>query len=247
MNTIDFSQTGGYPYTQDTLDFLQQSYSSAFQGISKFISNGNSLTILTGCNITGSTASNGWVIVDGELMPFIGGTIQSTYIVRDITQNITYQNGNSLPSIHTRYAEFGVGAGAQPWTPVRANPATLYAPEAWRLLGTTGNPSINAPYINNSGSPVRFRKEPNGQVHIQGIVDRNLYSGTDVMFTLPVGYRPTRTHIFIVMATAHYTTNADRSNGTLEIGVGTNGNVWQNHSALTFPNAAHLNLSFFID
>lgn len=102
MNTIDFGQPGGYPFEQDTLNFLQNAYQETFLGIGKFFGD----VILTGVNITSGTASDGVIVYAGEIIQFIGGTVNTHFRIVNTTTNVTYQDGSVKPSINTRHAEF---------------------------------------------------------------------------------------------------------------------------------------------
>ena len=97
---IDFTKTGGFPLTQDTLDYMQKqvledvvraSYSHLLiEDAGKFILGG---AVQDGLNI-----SSGWLVVDGELLQLLAGsgsyiTInenQQTVVFEDNTSNIVY-------------------------------------------------------------------------------------------------------------------------------------------------------------
>jgi hypothetical protein len=102
MNTIDFGQPGGYPFEQDTLGFLQNAYQETLLAIGKFFGD----VILTGVNITAGTATDGTIIYQGEIIAFVGGTVNTHFRIVNTTTNVTYQDGSVKPSINTRHAEF---------------------------------------------------------------------------------------------------------------------------------------------
>lgn len=84
MNRINFSNLGGLPVTQAIFDFMQVSASAP---IGAFASLCGPLTILTGCTVTGSVNGNGWVSINGEILPFEGGSITGTVgIIETVTQ-----------------------------------------------------------------------------------------------------------------------------------------------------------------
>lgn len=247
MNSIDFTQTGGFPLTQDTFNFLQTAHQTPIEGLGKFLSGGAALCIVNGCLASGSVTSSGLISYNGELLPFNGGTTQTTFLVRDVPQSLVYQDGTSHAVIHNRFAEFGVGAGAVAWNPVRLDAAVLLPPEAWHTVTNTTTPALSPLFSNDPNAPLRYRKLPNGQVFVQATLNRSA-AGSDTIFTLPAGYRPVRTQIFLCAAIANYSNNTERSNGTLEVGIShVNGRVWLNLSALNFPITLHLNLQFFVD
>src|SRR5262245_2772491 len=69
---------------------------------------------------------------------------------------------------------------------------TLSAPEAWHDIGTPGNPFFQHGWENYSPSfsPVGFRKDRLGYVHLRGALDDGVIS--QIAFTLPPGYRPAK-------------------------------------------------------
>lgn len=77
-----------------------------------------------------------------------------------------------------------------------ADAITTGAPEAWHEVGASGEPPFGQGWSNympslNQYQTAAFRKDQFGRVHIKGVVIRT--SGTsEVVFTLPPGYRPSR-------------------------------------------------------
>ena len=61
---IKFLQTDGVPLTNDLMDTLQE----AFQIFSVIGDMAGNLTILSGCEITGSTVAPGVVAIDGDVL-----------------------------------------------------------------------------------------------------------------------------------------------------------------------------------
>ncbi len=58
MNRIDYTNLGGFPLTEDALDFMQQSYSQVLSGLAAAVGN---KVIVSGCEITGTNISAGWI------------------------------------------------------------------------------------------------------------------------------------------------------------------------------------------
>lgn len=71
MNKINFNQTGGFPLETNTLDFLQ----NAYQLFGAFSALAGDLVILQGCTVTGSSVSDGVVIIGSEVLPFKKGVV----------------------------------------------------------------------------------------------------------------------------------------------------------------------------
>jgi len=72
MNRIDFSNLGGFRATQETFDFMQQSYIQVLSAIAKLCGD---KTIITGCVEAAGVVSDGWISWGGELIFFEGGPL----------------------------------------------------------------------------------------------------------------------------------------------------------------------------
>jgi hypothetical protein len=83
----------------------------------------------------------------------------------------------------------------------RASRNSLTTPrlEAWRSVGAAGQPAFNGPWGNAGGAylPVQFYKGPDDVVRIRGAITKGNVAAA-VLFTLPAGYRPTQSAVFIV-------------------------------------------------
>lgn len=103
MNTIDYTQTGGFPLDQNVLGFMQ-AQSQLAQQPANF---GGQLCIISGCVVTGANVTSGFVAINGEILPFVGGTITAKVIIVETATNLTYEDGGVKPVQKTRYATFG--------------------------------------------------------------------------------------------------------------------------------------------
>jgi hypothetical protein len=103
MNKIDFTKQGGFPFDQDVLDFQQDNINTAMQPASL----AGAFAILSGCNIVGVNAGNGYVVINGEVLPFEGGAIQAKVIIVETTTDLIYEDGFPRPSQIKRVARFG--------------------------------------------------------------------------------------------------------------------------------------------
>ncbi len=121
---INFSNLGGSPFDQQTLEFMQ----SAYTGISEMLAGviGDNV-IVSGCVVNGNSISAGWVIVGGELLPFAASQtgVQATFVVRELTESLVFEDGNSKPVEITRYAEFGTSGNAIGWDTLKRLPQTI--------------------------------------------------------------------------------------------------------------------------
>src|SRR5699024_2515171 len=109
---IDFSKLGGFPGNQNMLDFMQKSYREAITGLSKLAGD---KVIVSGCVVTGSQISEGWVVIDGELLPFKSGAIGNNVIVEEIADDVLFQDGSSQTVYYTKRAKFGTGSPQYSW------------------------------------------------------------------------------------------------------------------------------------
>nr|WP_294922217.1 hypothetical protein [uncultured Flavobacterium sp.] len=111
MNRLDVNQVGGFPLTTRILDELQK-IPAVFNGLGGIAGD---KSILYGCTITGSTADNGVVFVNGEVFLFKGGLVQTKVIIKEDKENLVFENNESKTVIRTRYVTFGTGIDAMDW------------------------------------------------------------------------------------------------------------------------------------
>jgi hypothetical protein len=105
---IDFTKLEGIATYQDTLDFLQTSYRDAISAIAKAF---GGRVIVTGVTDQGTTFSDGWVIIDGELMPFTGGLKTDRVIIDEATDTEVFGDGSVQTVYYTHRAKLGVTGG----------------------------------------------------------------------------------------------------------------------------------------
>lgn len=101
---IDLTRLGGFPMTQQTLAFMQDSYRDALGAIAQFVGD---KVIVAGLNIAGSTATNGWISLNGELIPFQGGTVSSQYVIEEVPETRVFADNESKEVYYTKRARFG--------------------------------------------------------------------------------------------------------------------------------------------
>ena len=123
MNRIDFNQTGGFPLSTQILDAAQEAYKNFNQY--GFLA-GNDLVIIVGCDTgAGGTVTDGFVSINGELLPFVGTTVTAKVIIVETPDSRGFEDGSLKPVIYTRYATFGAGGTEYTWTDFR-RPKTLF-------------------------------------------------------------------------------------------------------------------------
>ena len=107
MNRQEFTSTNSYPLSTQTMELLQTSIAAVAE-LSRI---GGANYILSGCVQTGSTVSEGIIVINGEPMPFKGGAILSTITVIETAEEVK-ANGITYPRARiSRYAQFASGTG----------------------------------------------------------------------------------------------------------------------------------------
>jgi hypothetical protein len=115
MNTINFNLTGGFPLTTRILKELQTAF-SIFNALGAIAGD---KTIISGCVTTGSLVSPGVVCIDGEVLEFKGGTVQTKVKIIEAIESLLFEDNVSKPGIRHRYVQFGTGVGAMDWADFR--------------------------------------------------------------------------------------------------------------------------------
>ena len=112
MNIIKTDNTGGFPLELETIKRMQEAY----QQLQAFGALAGEKTIISGCKTIGSTVADGFVFLNGELIYFEGGTVQTNIIVKEIVTQAEYADGNNKETYFQRSVAFGTGTGAIPWS-----------------------------------------------------------------------------------------------------------------------------------
>lgn len=125
MNTQNFNQSVGFPFQTETLSEMQKAY-SIFNKLGDLAGN---FAIISGCVVTGLNVSNGAVFIDGELLEFRGGIIQTTVIIVQESISQEFKDNIARKVIFTRYVRFGVGLNSLDWSNFkRIMPTTTILP-----------------------------------------------------------------------------------------------------------------------
>lgn len=104
MDKITLQGATDFALTTDALAFMQ----SAYEALERIAGIGGENYIVSGCTVSGSTATSGWMFLKGKLMPFQGGSIQTN--VR-IIEEVNTVNVDVASRQQTTYrAEFGTSA-----------------------------------------------------------------------------------------------------------------------------------------
>lgn len=96
--------SGGFPLTVERLRFLQNTYKKAFSDLSNIAGTGN--IIIKGVNLSGGNLSDGVVIIDGEIFPFIGGPLADTVRIKETSVNVPYnEDADNDGALDTKAAD----------------------------------------------------------------------------------------------------------------------------------------------
>ncbi len=165
MNKIDVFKYARFPLSAETIDFLQDMASM----MAKAAGIGGDNFILSGCVQTGSNVSEGMVFINGELMPFVGGDVETYMIIEEVKRTVTAE-GQVYEDVYiTRQARFGTGPGQIEWASLKrvltipelegklANvlPQGIIVmwsgsepPEGWAICdGTNGTPDLRGRFV----------------------------------------------------------------------------------------------------
>lgn len=111
MNILKLDNTGGLPFDEDILAFMQEAY-DLFNATGEMAGN---LSILKGCEEIGSNVTDGVVVIDGEILPFKSGAKSPNVVIYEQVTNLTFEDGVDKPVKKVRYAGFGNGTPFYPW------------------------------------------------------------------------------------------------------------------------------------
>ncbi len=103
MNVVRYKQTGGFPLDTNNLDFLQNS----FHILNTLGNLAGDMVVISGCEITGNTVSNGVVYVNKEVLEFRGGSLSANVFIKEEAVSGTFEDGSFKPIEITRYVTFG--------------------------------------------------------------------------------------------------------------------------------------------
>lgn len=103
MNTINTEHNAGYPFDIGFLAFMQNAY-SLFNHFGYLAGN---KAIISGCEEVGNTITAGTVYINGELFPFAGGAKDNTVFIKEVTNEVTFEDGFLRPLETIRTVAFG--------------------------------------------------------------------------------------------------------------------------------------------
>lgn len=101
---IDFTNLGGYPLDQDSLAFMQDSYRGALGALARLCGD---KTILHGVEVAAGNVSDGWIAYNGELMPFVGGSLGAQVVIAETVVPLIFEDNAQHDVEFTKYATCG--------------------------------------------------------------------------------------------------------------------------------------------
>jgi hypothetical protein len=107
--SVAFDKLGGLYVYQDTLDFLQKAYSETIEGFAKGLGN---KFIVSGLTVAGGNISDGFIVVNGELLPFIGGAPLAYVKIETIVTKEQFDDGALKDTYTIRRAKMVALPGA---------------------------------------------------------------------------------------------------------------------------------------
>ncbi|PTT43716.1 hypothetical protein DBR28_00050 [Chryseobacterium sp. HMWF028] len=139
MKRFNFNQTGGLKLVTETLSGLQDAY-SIYSGALKMAGD---KAILSGCEELGGTVTNGFVIINGELLEFKGAVKQDTVIIKEEIDTIQFEDGTLKPFETYRYVTFGYSTAAISWDSFKRVPPLNELPAQLTALNNKIDSFIN--------------------------------------------------------------------------------------------------------
>lgn len=216
MNRIEL-ENEGFPFTADSVRFMQTAYSDAIKNICKTIGPD---FIAWGCEVIGDNITEGAIVINGELIPFESGSYNSKVIVEEKSEMVTYYDQISRPAYFTKVArcsELGSYNLADFPRPKRQIPLSetdwLDVPLVVTSQGTLIPEAQTEPYVffadkfKFSGErKLQAKRTATGQVMLKGgliipVVNRSPYHYA----TLPEEVRPQRDVVIPVTAVSYRT------------------------------------------
>ena len=217
MKAIDFTHAGGFPLTQDELDYLQQAYTECINALGMMGGNGPALINGMGVTVSGgtTTVADGCFFYNGDLIQFNTGSYTTIppgdVVLVDITPtaaNLTYNDGSSYGAVLNKTATLLLGPTA---TTATQFPFTLLQPFQV-IFGQNGREAVwssvavSTPVPSGGVTGTVFYKKNllTNTLQVRGLLTANnaqnfaaspgalLYN----TLTLPLGYAPLNTTYF---------------------------------------------------
>jgi hypothetical protein len=119
---FDFTYLGGMPLNQQRLEWMQAAYAELSDGLAAMFGDN---VIVSGCVVSGNTVTDGWIVVNGELLPFLGTRtgVLDTFLIRETLTPLTFKDGTSKNVQFNKFAQFGTSSNAIQWNSLQRLPS----------------------------------------------------------------------------------------------------------------------------
>ncbi len=217
MKAIDFTHAGGFPLTQDELNYLQQAYTECINALA--LMGGAGPVLINGMGVTVSggatTIANGWFFYNGAMVQFTSGSYTTIpagdVVLVTITPHVTsltYNDGSSYGAILNASATITLGPST---TTTTQFPFSTLQPfqlvfgqngreTAWSSL------AVSIPVLSGGVTGTIYYKKDllANTLHIRGLLTasnaQNFAASPSALFysmgTLPAGYIPNNNAYF---------------------------------------------------
>lgn len=223
MKKIDFSQPGGFPLTQDQLNYLQQSYAECAHALARMGGDINGPFIISGMSISNPslgeyTVTDGWLYYNGEIVHFLANTITGAagslapfVVISPVASSLLFNDGSTPPVISDATATIvampvGTATDATHFPLVQIQPFGVGFGLANREAGWQSLPvSTIAADGGVTGTIYYKRNYLSNTLHLRGtLTSSNAQnfaaspgSAFYIMGTLPAEYAPSNTAYFM--------------------------------------------------
>lgn len=203
---FDFSALGGMPINQERLKYMQSAYAELSQAFASLIGNN---VILSGCVVQGESVSEGWMILNGELVPFMGTPQkQDNIYVQEQTKGLVFASGESKNVEFKRFAVFGNGNQAVAFNSLKRSESIIQLKQ--RLDARTDNPEVSDNAILATSAAVNAVLKSTLKISASGVIP---YDKQDNMFrttfTLPKASVSRKLYVDICLALKYTRGNPD--------------------------------------
>jgi len=139
MNSIDFLKYTEFPVSAETYAFMQD----MIRLVGRLASLAGNNCILSGCTDSGATVSAGYVIINGEILPFVGGT-KTAYVIIDESKTDVQVYDTNYEALYTnRSVKFGTGTGQIEWASFKRVSDLLMLASSLSSLGDSFSSHVN--------------------------------------------------------------------------------------------------------
>ncbi len=226
MKSIDLTQPGGFPLTQERLGYLQQAYTEAINALGGVFINGAVPIRISGMSVSTSggttTVGDGFLYYNNELIRFVtdsygavGGGSAVYVVIDSLASSLTYNDGSTPNVVLDKVASLSILPTSTPiddthflLSSLQLAAAAFAEANIDAIHGAFISPSYVGGFAPDPVSPIGFRRAIGSKrVVIKGVTYDTTPLSTVIncpMFTLPPGCRPGQTQLFFSMDGAGY-------------------------------------------